>query len=187
MKWSGEDYSIISTHVDDILQVSTSQELVSDLHENLLIEYGDVAFNPNADSYIGLSIERSKDLAKFKLTQRGLTDKILLEHLPKRANSKPSKSPASDKLFSNEKNPKDEHVDKKKFLSLIMSLMYLARLTRPDILLPVTYLATKSHNATTTDWNSAMRILSYLDGTRSKGVIIHCTDLSIHAICDASH
>jgi hypothetical protein len=78
-------------------------------------------------------------------------------------------------------------VDKKKYLSLIMSLMYLARLTRPDILLSVTYLASKSHNCTTTDWQSAIRVLKYLDGSRDRGIIIHCTELKIVCFCDASH
>jgi hypothetical protein len=72
------------------------------------------------------------------------------------------------------------------YLGLIMTLMYLARLTRPDILLAVTYLATRSHQANDVDVRHVYRIISYLEATQNDGVTIHCTDLQIHVLCDAS-
>ena len=41
-----------------------------------------------------------------------------------------------------EEDEEDNSIDKSKYLSLVMSLMYLARFTRPDILMPTTFLAT---------------------------------------------
>ena len=95
------------------MQVATSSALVLDLRENLEIEYGEVTIHPTVDSYIGLMIDRSKDLTKFNITQRGLTDKILAEHLPAKSSSTRTRTliPASDKLFSCEKHVRDEPVD----------------------------------------------------------------------------
>jgi hypothetical protein len=45
---------------------------------------------------------------------------------------------------------------------MIMSLMYLARLTRPDILLAVTYLATRCAKPTVTDLYHGIHVLRYL-------------------------
>ena len=39
-----------------------------------------------------------------------------------------------------------------KYLSLIMEMMYIARLTRPEILLAISYLATKSKQPTDADF-----------------------------------
>jgi len=54
----------------------------------------------------------------------------------------------------------------KKYLSLVMTLMYLARYTRPDVLMPVTFLATKSASPTSEFYSAALRIVAYISGTR---------------------
>jgi hypothetical protein len=75
----------------------------------------------------------------------------------------------------------------RRYLSMIMSLVYLARLTRPDILLATTYLASKSSYPTLEDWKRVERIISYLSGTRAYRLDINCQDLRIHAYCDVSY
>jgi hypothetical protein len=67
-----------------------------------------------------------------------------------------------------------------------MAMMYIARLTRPDILLAVSYLSTKSQQPTEGDYKNALRILSYLQETLNYGLQIHCTELRLHLHCDAS-
>jgi hypothetical protein len=208
-KHVGEDFSILSTHVDDILQVATSQELYLELKNGLIKTYGNITANEKATSYLGMTIERSECGGYVKMSQGGLTDEVI-KKFQKTANKTRSKTPAGDKLFDAERSSDgipawkfsdddldeevtedgpddDETVDRTEFLSLVMTLMYLARLTRPDILLPVTYLASKSNGATKRDTKHLWRILRYLDDTRDIGLIIHCTDLSVHCSCDASY
>lgn len=122
-------WSILSTHVDDILQVTPSKELVDDLHTGLLKKYKSITFHPNAESYIGMTIERSPDKSLIRLTQCGLLDKIVSQH-SKDVNMVKTNTPCSDYIFVHTKSTKQE-VDKRKYLSLVMSLMFLARLTRP--------------------------------------------------------
>jgi hypothetical protein len=53
----------------------------------------------------------------------------------------------------------------KEYLALIMSLMYVARLSRPDILLAITFVATHSNRANEADLSEAKRVLRYLRDT----------------------
>jgi hypothetical protein len=98
-----------------------------------------------------------------------------------------SEYPASgDGLFRNSDEPVLEEDKLRMYLSLTMSLMYIARLTRPDTLLPVAYLASRSHVATPTDFKKLLKVLRYLKGTKTKGITIKCSDLQLYAHCDAS-
>jgi len=47
----------------------------------------------------------------------------------------------------------------------------MARLTRPDILLAISYLATKSQQPTDADYKNALRVLSYLKETSTYMVL----------------
>ena len=60
--------------------------------------------------------------------------------------------------------------DIRKYKSLVMSLFYVAKRTRPDILFPISYLATRSSEPTQNDYDKALRILSYLNTTRCNGI-----------------
>jgi hypothetical protein len=170
--------------VDDILQITSTTAMIRELHQALLREYTTVTFHSSASSYTGMSIKRSHDKKTIYLRQEGLTEQILAKYLPEPDKEKTKTTPASDNLMHSTAN--SESTDRNKYLSLVMSLMYLARLTRPDILLPVTFLATKSANPTSEDLKHAHRILHYLNGTRDKGIRIHCTELQIYGSCDAS-
>jgi hypothetical protein len=184
VKKVGDHFSIISTHVDDILQVASSTTLVDELHQALKDEYQSITFSPNADAYIGMSIDRSEDKRHIKLTQRGLIEKILKKYMPD--DHRVSADPNSDSLFESTASASGP-IDKKEYLGLVMSLMYLARLTRPDILLPVVFLATRSHCCTQSDMSEARKVCRYLNGTKDRGLHINCTSLQLHCLCDASH
>ena len=74
------------------------------------------------------------------------------------------------------------------FLSLIMSLMFIARFTRPDVLFLVSFLATRCKTPSVSDWEKALRILRYLSGTRHHGLVYMANIPFSPSICaDASH
>lgn len=184
IKVTENSLSIISTHVDDILQVSTTDEAIDELHKGLINVYNEVTYTANADSYLGMTIAQSTDRTTVTLSMRNSIQNLIDKYLP--PNAKAVTSPACDKLFETS----DDEVpisDSKSFLSIVMSLMYIARLTRPDILLAVTYLATRAQHPTETDMAKIHRVLRYLKGTTELGVTIHCEDLRLHCHCDASY
>jgi hypothetical protein len=83
---------------------------------------------------------------------------------------------------------KDEDFDKTKFLSLVMSLMFLARFTRPDILMPVTFLATKSAGPKFQDYQKLLKILGYVLTTKTTHLWYKsCEPLCVNIYADAAH
>ncbi len=84
--------------------------------------------------------------------------------------------------------PDDAPLDERsEFVSIVMSLMYLARYTRPDILMVVTFLATKCQAPTRRDYLAARWVLRYIKGTRDKGLTFKDSDLMLEFYADASH
>jgi hypothetical protein len=68
----------------------------------------------------------------------------------------------------------DDKIEVTKYLGIVMSLMFLARFTRADILMPVTFLATKSADPRQKDYNKAMKILNYVMSTKSRKFRFRC-------------
>jgi len=150
-------FSYISTHSDDLLLCCSCEKLAHEFKDTLIKTYNDIVYNEQASSYIGMSIKRSTDLKKLYVSQNGLTNRIIADFLP---DSFPTaSSPASSHLFNNTST--GPSYDRIKYLSLIMAMMYVARLTRPDVLLAISFLATKSQQPTDADYNNALRVLAY--------------------------
>jgi hypothetical protein len=58
VKYSKNGFSMLSTHVDDILQVSTDPPLlITELYTRLVERYIHVSFNENVDSYLGMTLD----------------------------------------------------------------------------------------------------------------------------------
>jgi hypothetical protein len=183
-------FSVLSTHVDDILQVTTDLSLYEELRDGLIQVYGDITTTATADAYLGMSIERSDCKRYLKLTQKGLVDKISESYPRAAGDRKQYPSPADSELFDYQAHEGASVLNeeqRREFLSVLMTLMYLARLTRPDVLMAVTYLASRTHVADTRDVECMRRIIRYLESSREKGVVICCNCLQLHVSCDASY
>jgi hypothetical protein len=133
-------------------------------------------------TYLGMSVTKNVD--GIRVHQSGYIETLCDKFL---GDSKSiSTSPTGpDFLLTKDK---DVEVNTTKYLGLVMSLMYLARFTRPDILMPVTFLATKSANPMQSDFNKAIKILSYVKGTKNKVLFFKANvrpNLEIFA--DAAH
>jgi len=185
VKRTEHGFSILSTHVDDILQVATCDALREELRFCLKEAYTTIEYHENADSYLGMTLVQSPDRSAITLSQLGLT-KSILERCAEEG-MKPVNTPAAPNLFEETVEDDEMLEDNKEFLSIIMTLMYLARLTRPDLLLPVTYLASRAHSAKKGDLKKLERVIKYLLGTKEKGLTIRCTDLQMRCHCDASY
>jgi len=191
VKHEGSDYSVISIHVDDILQTATSQKLYDELKDGLLLEYKEITTTENGTAYLGMTIRQSeKDKRFINLSQQGMIDKLVLENPRTASDQQKYYSPSSDDLSDvdvREGTSELNQKDKSAFLSVLMTMMYLARLTRPDILMPVTFLASRTHCATSDDARKLQRIIRYLEVSDNPGVIINCEALDIRCNCDASY
>jgi hypothetical protein len=185
----GQDFSILCLHVNDILCVSNTKYMYNELTTGLTARFGSITACDNATAYLGMQISCTGDRSSLTLTQEGLAKTIIARYPSQRLPKLRPTSPTSEDFLTIPETgtPEAALIDQNQFLSIIMQLMYLARLTRPDILLPVTYLATRSNKATVKDQVSVQRIIDYLAVTSHMGITINCTDLQVYLRADAAH
>jgi hypothetical protein len=138
--------------------------------------------------HLGVTI--TQDLAGHAthLSMPGYTRRLLEAH---GHGLKPAPSPALSSLMD---EPDDRAsrplMDKTYFASVNMTLLYLAGCCRPDILLPVSYLATKMSAPCDLDGVKLKRILRYLMATPDWGITFYGEPGSyptLQAQADASH
>jgi len=76
-------------------------------------------------------------------------------------------SPAKNDLFHiKESADKLNSEDKEYFHSVVAKLLYLAKRVRPDILLAISYLASRVREPDSNDMNKLIRVLNYLNSTK---------------------
>jgi hypothetical protein len=90
------------------------------------------------------------------------------------------KTPASDNSFQVRKETEANTLTKhqtSQFHSTIAKLLFLAKRSRPDILLAISFLTTRVKLPDVDDWKKLMRILGYLKGTMEFDLTISCDEL----------
>jgi len=286
VKHVGTNFAIISTHVDDLLQVYTDKRFYEELCSGLIARYGQITAQETASSYLGMSLSRSDDQRTLDVKQTGLARECIDTFEKVFGEAKSARTPATVDLFeqtrvedgwslhkimkrgepsdavtetagvqasdnigqkrkrtpstcakrstavqsedrtlyvsasrmsriaggrrpdravthipeagtnyyhsngNKEENRRSMTVDeaqRRAFLSVVMKAMYLARLTRPDLLLATSYLASRSHVVTETDVKHLRRLMGYLKRTIETGITLSCDSLNIVAGCDASY
>ena len=79
---------------------------------------------------------------------------------------KPSRTPVDLNLKLQTTHNGDEEVDQRIYRSLVGSLLYLAKQTRPDILFTVNILSRHMNAPTNQHWMCGKRVLRYLQGSQ---------------------
>jgi hypothetical protein len=98
---------------------------------------------------------------------------------------RPKFIPAVESLME---KPSGGECDKPRFQSLLMSLLYVARFSRPDLLFTVSFLATRMATPMKSDMRAAERALMYLSATKDYALHLGGTDPPIFTVAvDASH
>jgi hypothetical protein len=167
----------VATPVDDILVISPSVRERKQLERELEESF---ALSPQVGSkisYLGLNIVHNKDKGFIKISQEGMIKDLVKKYNMDKLKKYPTNPTSSSTFLTIKKKDNPKLPDNKEYLSIIMSLMFIARYTRPDILMPVSYLATKNNAPTKDDMDKAKRILKFLAGTTTKGIA--STDLHL--------
>ena len=180
-KIDGNDKIIIGLHVDDKCYTSTSQHLVDELIEKIEKKFGKVKHTTgDVQSFLGLKIVRNPATGEITVEQPayvdGLTDDVSDVGLPE--------SPATKDLLRI--HDLGQPVDQKRYLSRVMSLMYLATKTRPDLLFSVSTLASRCADPRQSDVDQLDRVYRYLRGTKGFKIKIRCPTMDLTASVDAS-
>ena len=187
---SKSDYSLFITHtddsitailvyVDDLLICGNNNKQLDCLKTLLSQSFNMKDLGP-ASYFLGIEIHRSED--GFFLSQKKYTHDILQEH--GMLKSRPLQLPMDCHLkLTPEKG--DPLPDPSIYQRLIGKLIYLT-ITRPDITFTVQLLAQFMHSPTTVHMQAARRLLRYLIGTLSQGILLASSSAAqLTAYCDS--
>jgi len=181
---TGEQITVV-IYVDDLFITCKNKDAIDDLIALLESKFESVTSNHGTKhSYLGMVWDFDTD-GQVKVSMEGYVEDLL-----KLAGTTSSVStPAADELFKVRDAPKLDKKTSESFHTLTAKLLYLAKRTRPDILLAVSFLTTRVSSPDTDDWSKLQRCLKYLHGTRHIGIIFRAASgiLSIEAFIDAAY
>jgi hypothetical protein len=170
----------VGLYVDDLIITSISNSNIVWLKENLKKEFKDIT-EQNGDtlSYLGLLVERDNYGAKISMPH--LVNDLLFDFHGNAV------SPAKEDLFEISDSELLGEKEAEIFHSTTAKLLYLANKVRLDLMLAVSFLATRVCAPTLADNEKLNRVLKYLNSTRYKYVRISNTPISgINGMIDAS-
>lgn len=179
IKTNGTSLLYVLVYVDDMLITGSNTVLINNLISQIQTRF---SIKDLGESRYFLGIEFTRNSTGLHLSQQKYI-KDLLEKT-KMSASKPVSTPMSP-------TPKltlgsgTRLSDPREYRTTIGSLQYLA-FTRPDIAFAVNRLSQFMHQPTDLHWSAAKRILRYLAGTQTHGILIRRgTPLSLHGFSDA--
>jgi len=156
--------------VDDLLIVSNSQSAVEAMHSVLKDKYGNFDLKCDKSSYLGMEIEHLNDNS-IAVKQTGFLQSILNKCDYKTTHVTPS----TVDFFESVDDPSGEYSNNSStFKSLLMSLMFLATRTRPDILKEVIFLSSFALNPGPIVMNKLQRVVGYLRQSPDVGFALIC-------------
>ncbi|OWZ15971.1 putative mitochondrial protein, partial [Phytophthora megakarya] len=158
---------VVGVYVDDLLVTGTQQEAVGLFFEEL----ADLAVKNLgvASKFLGMRVTYDDDNGYF-LDQEAVIGELLREFGMETANAvrtpigPESNEAGVSELLSTAGGAGAVTVGE--FQSLVGSLLWIARCTRPDIAFAVHKATRKTHGPSVADWKLAKRIVRYLAGTK---------------------
>jgi len=119
-------------------------------------------------SYLGIQVNYNPNECTLKLHQTQYAQTILDRF--RMSHSKPTATP----LVTTKTDPKNPKLNSDiPYRSIVVSLMYLANGTHPDLTFAVNYLSHFQRKPTEEHYRMLKQILRYLNGTVNKGLVYH--------------
>ena len=179
-KLNGKKITIVMVHVDDIMILSNAESDQNNIKENLSKVFGIKTFQEDNVNYLGMNI-RLKD--GIRINQKAYINKLLDKYGRNKIIA--ANTPSNNDLYvSTDEEPA---LDKDLFRSQVMSLMYLSKRSRPDILKETAYLTTRITMCTREDEKKLGRIFGYLLKTIDIELVLNPDDLCFGMWADSSY
>jgi hypothetical protein len=165
---SGAQRMLIATHVDDMLCKGTTRS--TDLfYAELKTKFRITIERGPALSFVGIAISRLSP-NDIVISQTGYRRTILSRFSADIAVIKRKQTSPCVTWLTEPVPASDPPTDARHLLSILMSIMFLARFTRADCLFPVCYLATKTSKPTVQHYLHACRLLKYIQDMGNYGI-----------------
>jgi len=157
---------IIALYVDDLVLACSDRQLLDWLKEEFCKRF-EMKDCGEVRVCLGLEIVRDTSKVTLHLSQQRYVDKVLERF--DMTDAKPVVTPMHTQISA--ADIEGELVDSTLYRSAVGSLMYLAVGTRPDIAFAVGRLAQHVEKPTKSLWVAVKRVLRYIAGTRSVGIL----------------
>ena len=183
-KMFGPNQCTIALYVDDIMVTCSDESAISYVENALSERYGKVSMHTGkVIPFLGMIFTFIDDKVKIA------TPKIVDELLAKFPITNFAETPAGGNLFEVDKNSSELDVEGKRlFHSVTATLLYIAKRTRPDILLPVNLMCTRVQSPSQKDYSTLLRIIKYLKGTKDDCLTLQADDnYLVTCYADASY
>ena len=163
------DKVICLVYVDDTLFFSPKQEYIDEAIQSLVDQGVQVEVEDSVAGFLGVHMERDESNSSIKLTQKGLTNRIIkaldIDDKP------PKHTPAASDPLG--KDPDGDPPDGRySYPSVVGMLLYLCGHSRPDIQFAVSQCARFIHGTKRSHEIALERIGQYLKSTINEGLIL---------------
>ncbi|POM59010.1 Hypothetical protein PHPALM_36259 [Phytophthora palmivora] len=188
--------TLVGVYVDDLLATATSEELLTEFEHNMKSMELKVGL---AENFLGMRISYDEKTGYAVDAERTIVDllgkfglqKANAVRVPIADESMLEAEAGNDELLPEHGSGTLERPTRQMFQSLVGSLLWLVRTTRPDAMYAVHRATRRSHAPTLQDWKLAKRIMRYLAGTASLkfhlGSGINTEDVVVSAYTDADY
>ena len=151
----------VLSRVDDLVIAGSSLEAIEELRKTLKTKFK-MDDRGKPEWFLGMQI--NEDSEKITLDQQtyieGVLDKLSMQ------DSNPSKTPAENNIKLVKAAEVEQLVDEALHRSLVGSLLYIAKQTRPDIVWIVNVLSRFMEKPANSHWLAGKRVLRYLQATK---------------------
>ena len=181
----GQSVDRILVYVDDLFITADAEPVLDEIDRTLREKYGGVTSKKGkVHEYLGIRWDFNKP-GEVTLSMQGYINGLFKKYTI----SKLYESPASDDLYTvSEKSPELTKEKREMFHSIVMTLHYLAKRVRTDVLTAISWCASRVLKPTEEDERKLDRILGYLKATAERITTLRIGDkLQLRAYVDASY
>jgi hypothetical protein len=168
----GEEWVAVIFFVDDGFICGTSKEIAKKFTDHLKRKFK-IRTLP-AGRFLGMTISRDRENGKLSISQPDFVDAVLKK--VKMEGCNPVGTPAEPSLpltasMSPQQQKENEEMKNIPYKEAVGALLYLSTTTRPDISYAVGQVAKFSQNHGIQHWKAVKRIIRYIAGTRTYGIL----------------
>jgi len=177
---------IIGSHVDDLIGIALTEANL-DKAERSVEKYIELDKRGRPSQILGIELSWSKE--GVILTQKSLIEMIERTHLVQENGKAGGRHslPLNPERYATSTDNQDL-TEQKPYQALVGGLLFIARMTRPEISVHINLLGRRATQPSAANWKVALQILEYLCSTKDEGIILRKgRSLELKAYADASY
>ena len=185
----GVNMIILCSHVDDLLVIGKPSQL--NVFINEIRKKYDINIQTGLKhSYIGLDIIQCNSTYRVSIGQTGYRRDVInrfIDLIQRSNRSEDGRTPSNISITESTPSEYVSNSDRTLYMSIIMSVMYLSRFTRPDLAFTVSILSTHCSKPTRNNMRQAIKLLKYIANSPDYAIVYDTTFVQPTIYADASH